>query len=85
MSKNIVVCCDGTANEFARNRTNVIKLYSVLGLDTPNRIAFHHPGIGTIEPFGALSPMTRRFTRLLSMAIGYGLENDIRDACTFLV
>jgi hypothetical protein len=26
MAKNIVVCCDGTANEFARDKTNVVKL-----------------------------------------------------------
>ena len=28
--KNIVVCCDGTANEFATDKTNVIKLFSAL-------------------------------------------------------
>jgi uncharacterized protein (DUF2235 family) len=30
MSRNIVVCCDGTANEFARDHTNVLKLYAAL-------------------------------------------------------
>ena len=30
MSKNIVICCDGTANEFAKNNTNVVKLYYAL-------------------------------------------------------
>jgi uncharacterized protein (DUF2235 family) len=85
MSKNIVVCCDGTANEFAHDRTNVIKLYSALVQDTSDQITFYHPGIGTMEPFGALSPLTRAFTRLLGMAVGYGLENDIRDAYNFLI
>jgi uncharacterized protein (DUF2235 family) len=85
MSKNIVVCCDGTANEFAQNRTNVIKLYSVLLHDTPGQVTFYHPGIGTMEPFGSLSPVARKFTRLLGMAVGYGLENDIRDAYAFLI
>jgi uncharacterized protein (DUF2235 family) len=85
MPKNIVVCCDGTANEFAKDRTNVIKLYSVLIQNTPDQVTFYHPGIGTMEPFGSLSPITRMFTRLLGMAIGYGLENDIRDAYAFLM
>jgi uncharacterized protein (DUF2235 family) len=85
MAKNIVVCCDGTANEFAKDRTNVIKLYSTLVHDTGAQVAYYHPGIGTMEPFGALSPITRAFTRLLGMAFGYGLENDIRDAYAFLV
>ena len=77
--KNIVLCCDGTANEFAKDRTNVIKLYSTLVQDTPGQATYYHPGIGTMEPFGSLSPLTRMFTRILGMAVGYGLENDIRD------
>ena len=85
MPKNIVVCCDGTANEFARDRTNVIKLYSTLVQDTGAQVAYYHPGIGTMEPFGALSPITRTFTRVLGMAFGYGLEGDIRDAYVFLM
>ena len=85
MPKNIVICCDGTANEFAKDRTNVIKLYSTLVHDTERQTTYYHPGIGTMEPFGALSPITRMFTRVLGMAIGYGLENDIRDAYAFLM
>lgn len=85
IAKNIVVCCDGTANEFAQNRTNVIKMYSVLRHDLPSQMTFYHPGIGTMEPFGSLSPVTRKLTRLLGMAVGYGLENDIRDAYAFLI
>jgi uncharacterized protein (DUF2235 family) len=85
MSKNIVVCCDGTANEFAKDRTNVIKLYSALVQDTDQQATYYHPGIGTMEPFGSLSPLTRMFTRVLGMAVGYGLENDIRDAYAFIM
>jgi uncharacterized protein (DUF2235 family) len=85
MPKNIVVCCDGTANEFARDRTNVIKLYSTLVHDPNAQVTYYHPGIGTMEPCGALSPIARRFTRILGMAVGYGLENDIRDAYVFLM
>lgn len=85
MPKNIVLCCDGTANQFARDRTNVVKLYSALIHDTPAQVTYYHPGIGTMEPFGALSPLTRRITRLLGMAFGYGLENDVRDAYVFIM
>lgn len=85
MSKNIVLCCDGTANQFAKDRTNVLKLYSALIQDTASQVTYYHPGIGTMEPFGSLSPLTRRFTRILGMAVGYGLENDLRDAYVFLM
>jgi len=28
MAKNIVICCDGTGNEFGDHNSNVVKLYS---------------------------------------------------------
>ena len=85
MPKNIVICCDGTANQFAEDRTNVVKLYYTLEQDPAKQVTFYHPGVGTMEPAGALSPFSRKFTRLLGMAVGYGLSDDIRDAYVFLM
>ncbi|HXK05388.1 MAG TPA: DUF2235 domain-containing protein [Verrucomicrobiae bacterium] len=85
MPKNIVICCDGTANEFAGDRTNVIKLYYTLEQNPATQIAFYHPGLGTMEPAGALTTPTRKITRVLGMAVGYGLSHDITDAYTFLM
>jgi uncharacterized protein (DUF2235 family) len=85
MAKNIVVCCDGTANEFARDQTNVVKLYSMLEQNPLRQLTYYHPGLGTMEPAGALTKLSRRITKLLGQAIGYGLEADIRDAYVFLM
>jgi uncharacterized protein (DUF2235 family) len=85
VAKNIVLCCDGTANEFAKDNTNVVKLYSVLVHDRPDQCTYYHPGIGTMEPPGALTPLRRRLTRSLGMAVGAYLENDISDAYVFLM
>jgi uncharacterized protein (DUF2235 family) len=85
MPRNLVLCCDGTANEFARDRTNVVKLYSVLNHDPLQQRAYYHPGLGTMEPAGALTPVARRVTKLMGMAFGYGLSDDIRDAYVFLM
>jgi uncharacterized protein (DUF2235 family) len=84
MAKNIVICCDGTANEFAEDRTNVVKLYYTLEQNPSGQIAYYHPGLGTMEPAGALTTPARKITRILGMAIGYGLAGDIRDAYTYL-
>ncbi len=85
MPKNVVLCCDGTANEFARDRTNVVKLYFTLDPDPARQVTYYHPGLGTMEPPGALSGATARFTRFAARAFGYGLEADIRDAYVFLM
>ena len=55
MAKNIVLCCDGTANEFAADRTNVVKLLFTLRSGPGRQIAYYHPGLGTMEPPGALT------------------------------
>lgn len=85
MPRNIVICCDGTANEFAEDKTNVVKLYYVLNQNQAEQVTFYHPGLGTMEPAGALTTFTRQATRLLGKALGYGLSNDIRDAYVFLM
>jgi uncharacterized protein (DUF2235 family) len=85
MPKNIVVCCDGTANEFAQDRTNVIKLSYTLQHASGQQIVYYHPGLGTMEPADALTPFAQKTTRLLGQAIGYGLESDVRDAYVFLM
>jgi uncharacterized protein (DUF2235 family) len=85
MPKNIVICCDGTANEFTAHNTNVLKLYYTLEQDPQQQVTYYHPGLGTMEPSGALSPFTRKFTRLLGMAMGYGLSDDIARAYSFLM
>src|SRR5882724_7569887 len=85
MTKNIVVCCDGTANQFAANLTNVVRLYSTLSYDKDKQITFYHAGLGTMEPAGALTSFSRKITKLMGMAFGYGLANDIRDAYVFLM
>src|SRR5690606_41582321 len=85
MPRNIVVCCDGTANQFAVDRTNVVKLLYTLEHDPDTQVIYHHPGIGTMEAVGAVTKIGRRVTKLLGKAIGYGLETDIRDAYVFLM
>jgi uncharacterized protein (DUF2235 family) len=85
MAKNVVLCCDGTANEFARNKTNVLKLFSMLVQDASRQVCYYHPGLGTMEPAGALTTISRVVTKTLGMAIGYGLANDIRDAYVYIM
>jgi len=76
---------DETANEFARDHTNVLKLFRVLDNDPMRQVAFYHPGLGTMEAVGALTSVSRRVTKVLGLAFGYGLERDVRDAYAFLM
>jgi hypothetical protein len=60
-------------------------LFSVLENDPTRQIAFYHPGLGTMEAAAALTSTARKVTKLLGLAIGYGLERDVRDTYVFLM
>src|SRR5580658_9174752 len=85
MGKNVVVCCDGTANELVTHQTNVLKLFRVLDNDPARQVAFYQPGLGTMEAAAALTNISRYATKVLGFAVGYGLERDVRDAYVFLM
>ena len=63
MPRNIVIRCDGTANEFAKDKTNVVKLFYTLTKDPALQLSYYHPGLGTMEPPGALTRLSRTVTR----------------------
>src|SRR6185437_650955 len=82
--RNLILCCDGTANEFKRDRTNVVKLYYSLARDA-DQITYYHPGVGTAPAVGALTWIGKTATKLAGLAAGYGLSSDLRDAYVFLM
>jgi uncharacterized protein (DUF2235 family) len=84
MAKKIVICCDGTGNEFSDRNSNVVKLYQMLALD-PTQVAYYHPGVGTMGARSALSPIGRAWTKLLGYAFGYGASDNVADAYQFLM
>lgn len=84
-ARNVIVCCDGTANEFRKDNTNVVRLYSFLLADPAGQVACYHLGLGTMEAAGALTSWGRWFTKQLGRISGYGLEADLRDLYVFLM
>lgn len=84
MPKNIVICCDGTGNEFGEQNSNVIKLYKTLVRDAA-QFAYYHPGVGTMGARNALTAAGKWWTKLIGRAFGYGVSDNIADAYQFLM
>jgi uncharacterized protein (DUF2235 family) len=84
MAKNIVICCDGTGNEFSESKSNVVKLYKMLNYDA-SQIAYYHPGVGTMGARNALSAISQWWTKVIGLAFGYGISDNIADAYQFLM
>ena len=73
MPKNIVVCCDGTGNEFSQNNTNVVRLFEVIKKHPDEQVAYYDPGVGT---FGM---------EMIGLITGYGITQNIKDAYEYLM
>ena len=68
MPRNLVICCDGTANEFAADRTNVLKLAFAAEKDQESQVLYYHPGVGTMAPAGLFTGIGKLVARLAGMA-----------------
>ena len=75
--KNIVICCDGTGNEYGRNNTSVVETYALAEKDD-DQVAYYDPGVGTggweyHEETGGLRAKADLMT-------GWGLQRNVEDA-----
>src|SRR2546425_7407147 len=84
MAKNIVICCDGTGNQFGEQNSNVVKLYQTL-VSNASQIPYYHPGVGTMGTRNALTSIGKWWTRKIGLAFGYGISDNIADAYQFLM
>lgn len=90
MAKNIIICCDGTGNEYKEPFTNVLKLYSMLPRagnkrDRTDQVAYYDPGVGTFSLPFVFSWMAKAITKVLGLAFGLGITQNISDAYQFLM
>ncbi|HEY5854185.1 MAG TPA: DUF2235 domain-containing protein [Aldersonia sp.] len=87
MSKNIVICLDGTGNEVKANgSTNVLKIVELLDLKDPaKQVVYYDPGVGTFAAPSAWTAAARRVSRLGGLALGHGLRQNLGEAYTFLM
>jgi uncharacterized protein (DUF2235 family) len=85
MGKNVVVCCDGTANQVVQGSdTNVVRLCGI-AIKDDRQILYYSPGLGTLEAEGALTWFGRLWTKIAGLAAGYGIARDIRNAYAFIM
>ncbi len=82
--RNLVLCLDGTGNQFSHQRTNVIKLFQVCERNAGQRI-YYDPGVGTLGDAGYKTAIGRGLNKALGGAIGVGLMRNVEEAYTYLM
>jgi len=93
--KKIVICCDGTGNEFSGpnfdpsdknsgQNSNVVKLYTALQIDN-QQVGYYHPGVGTMGAPTATHWWSRKWSQIKGMAFGAGFRDNVLDAYRYLM
>jgi uncharacterized protein (DUF2235 family) len=79
--RTLVVCLDGTGDQFDHDNSNVVHFVATLKKDDPNQVVYYQSGIGTYDGHG----VSGGFTAAMDMAVGSSLGVHVRDAYEFLM
>ncbi|KAH8104636.1 hypothetical protein BXZ70DRAFT_600191 [Cristinia sonorae] len=85
--RTLVLCFDGTANQFDGDNTNVVKFYSLLKKDEApeQQICYYQPGIGTYIQPGVVSPLFSWCAKIMDQAVAWYMDAHVRGGYTFLM
>ncbi|KAH8104644.1 hypothetical protein BXZ70DRAFT_601721 [Cristinia sonorae] len=84
--RNLILCFDGTSNQFDGDNTNVVKFYSLLKKDDgEQQICYYQPGIGTYFQPGVVSPFFQWAAKIMDQAVAWYLDEHVRGGYIFLM
>ncbi|KAI0755060.1 hypothetical protein C8Q80DRAFT_407644 [Daedaleopsis nitida] len=85
--RTLVLCFDGTSNQFDGDNTNVVKFYALLKKDDDfdQQLCYYQPGIGTYFNPGVVSPLCQWGAKMLDEAFAWYLDEHVRGGYQFLM
>ena len=85
MARNLVICCDGTNNQFGSENTSVVRLVQVLNRDPARQRLYYDPGVGTLPEPNAASYVRKKISEWWGLAFGAGLTWKVQEAYAYLM
>ena len=80
MPKNIVLLCDGTANQFGVSNTNVVRVVQTLVRDDQEQFVYYDPGVGTLPGPGLVTRTGKFLSKVIDLAFATGLDRNVEEA-----
>lgn len=84
MSRNIVVCCDGTGNEVEPDESNVFRLARML-VRGDKQTVYYDPGVGTQGAPTLDFASRQELLKILGMGFGTGVFDRVASAYRFVM
>ncbi len=83
--RNIVICFDGTNNEFGKEDTNVVRVARVLKRNPQRQLLYYDPGVGTLPEPGWATKIGQKISTIYGLAVGAGMIGNVEEAYSYLM
>ncbi|EJC98191.1 uncharacterized protein FOMMEDRAFT_31962 [Fomitiporia mediterranea MF3/22] len=84
-ARRLVLCLDGTSNQFSYDNSNVLEFFKCLRKDDKRQLVYYQTGIGTYTKSTFVTKPVVLASMLADAAIGWNLEDHVEDAYRFLM
>lgn len=85
MARNLVICCDGTNNQFGPENTSIVRLVQILERDPVTQRLYYDPGVGTLPEPGMATAIGQKVSEWFGLAFGTGLTWKVEQAYSYLM
>ncbi|KAF9258241.1 hypothetical protein L218DRAFT_877561 [Marasmius fiardii PR-910] len=84
--RTLIICFDGTGDQFDNDNSNVVNFFSMLKKDDPReQLVYYQAGIGTYSIPQIAKPIMAKFKRVLDMMVGVHLDAHVMGGYEFLM
>lgn len=84
--RTLVLCFDGTGDQFDSDNSNIVQLFSMLVKDDPSQqMVYYQAGIGTYSIPEMATPMMAKLSKTVDMMIGNHLNAHVMGGYEFLM
>ncbi|KAG2009453.1 hypothetical protein CC2G_012389 [Coprinopsis cinerea AmutBmut pab1-1] len=84
--RTIVLCFDGTGDQFDADNSNIVEFFSILHKGDPERqMVYYQAGIGTYTAERFATPFLTKISKTLDEAIAWNIDSHIKQGYEFLM
>ncbi|KAL5518743.1 hypothetical protein ACEPAH_426 [Sanghuangporus vaninii] len=85
-SRTLVLCFDGTGDQFDDDNSNVVQFLSCLKKDNQaEQLVYYQAGIGTYTKSAFVTPLTNKFSKVLDEMVAWNLSTHVQEGYEFLM
>jgi len=82
--RTLILCFDGTANQYNNQNTNVVRLFSCLEKSHPKQLVYYQTGIGTYSTTKFTTPGMTMLSKAVDQGVALHLEEHVCGGYRFL-